>query len=72
MISLPWRALLLAALWLLGCALPPGAAAEYGDVVLNQRSDANGVRPVVFPHWFHRIRFRCKVCQRSQGLTAMH
>jgi len=66
-ISLPWRALLLAALWLLGCALPPGAAAEYGDVVLNQRSDANGVRPVVFPHWFHRIRFRCKVCHQELG-----
>jgi c(7)-type cytochrome triheme protein len=36
--------------------------AEYGDVVLNRRSDREGVRPVVFPHWFHRIRFRCKVC----------
>ena len=36
--------------------------AEYGDVVLNQRSEAEGVRPVVFPHWFHRVRFRCAVC----------
>jgi c(7)-type cytochrome triheme protein len=43
--------------------LPPlEAKAEYGDVVINNYSDAAGMRPVVFPHWFHRIRFRCKVC----------
>jgi c(7)-type cytochrome triheme protein len=36
--------------------------AEYGDVVLNKSSEKNGVRPVVFSHWFHRVRFRCKVC----------
>jgi len=38
------------------------ATAEYADVVLNQLSEKNGVRPVIYPHWFHRIRFRCKVC----------
>ena len=38
------------------------AHAEYGDVVINNYSDAASMRPVVFPHWFHRIRFRCKVC----------
>ncbi len=43
------------------------AAAEYGDVVLNRRSDAQGMRPVIFPHWFHRIRFRCKVCHFELG-----
>jgi c(7)-type cytochrome triheme protein len=47
--------------------LPSTAPAEYGDVVLNRRSDQNGVRPVVFPHWFHRIRFRCKVCHQELG-----
>ena len=36
--------------------------AEYGDVVLNKHAEKNGQRPVVFPHWFHRIRFQCKVC----------
>lgn len=46
-------------------ALPAGA--EYGDVVLNKRSDREGVRPVVFPHWFHRIRFQCKVCHTELG-----
>lgn len=43
------------------------AWAEYADVVLNKRSDAEGVRPVIFPHWFHRIRFRCKVCHSELG-----
>ncbi len=41
--------------------------AEYGDVVLNRYSDKAGVRPVVYPHWFHRIRFRCKVCHHELG-----
>ena len=57
------HAALLGGLWL----LPGVAPAEYGDVVLNHRSDAAGVRPVVFPHWFHRIRFRCKVCHTELG-----
>ncbi len=58
----------------LACALSTGALlsaapahAEYGDVVLNKRSEQNGVRPVVFSHWFHRIRFRCKVCHHELG-----
>lgn len=43
------------------------AHAEYGDVVINNHSDAAGVRPAVFPHWFHRVRFRCKVCHTDLG-----
>ncbi len=41
--------------------------AEYGDVVLNRYATKGGMRPVVFPHWFHRIRFRCKVCHNELG-----
>ena len=48
-------------------ALPAEVPAEYADVVLNKRSDKAGVRPVVFPHWFHRVRFRCKVCHSELG-----
>ena len=43
------------------------ANAEYGDVVINEFSDEAGMRPVVFPHWFHRIRCRCKVCHGDLG-----
>ncbi len=39
---------------------PPGA--EYGDITMNRYAEEAGVPPVVFPHWFHRIRFKCKVC----------
>ena len=52
------------ALW---AAAPRTALAEYGDVVINNYSDAAGMRPVVFPHWFHRVRFRCKVCHADLG-----
>lgn len=43
------------------------AHAEYGDVVINNYSDAAGMRPAVFPHWFHRVRFACKVCHADLG-----
>lgn len=42
-------------------------SAEYGDVVINRQAEKNGMRPVIFPHWFHRIRFRCKVCHAELG-----
>jgi c(7)-type cytochrome triheme protein len=48
---------------------PSAAHAEYGDVVLNKRAQAAGMRPVIFPHWFHRIRFRCKVCHYVDPLS---
>ncbi len=56
---------LLIGLWI--WAAPQPAQAEYGDVVINNYSDAAAMRPVVFPHWFHRVRFRCKVCHADLG-----
>ena len=53
-------------LLLLGVATPE-ARAEYGDVVINNYSDKAGMRPVVFPHWFHRVRFACKACHADLG-----
>lgn len=47
--------------------LPSFVYAEYADVVINNYSDKAGVRPVVFPHWFHRARFTCKVCHADLG-----
>ena len=41
--------------------------AEYADVVLNRNSEKEGVRPVIYPHWFHRIRFQCRVCHSELG-----
>lgn len=48
--------------------LVPSASGEYGDVVLDSKKESMakaGVGPVVFPHWFHRIRFKCKVCHED-------
>lgn len=61
-----WLGLVALAVILVSSAYRP-ASAEYGDVVINKYSDDAGMRPVVFPHWFHRIRFRCKVCHADLG-----
>lgn len=60
--------------WLLMLALiallvPSPVRAEYGDVVLNKRAEKAGVRPVIFSHWFHRIRFKCNVCHSEIGFA---
>jgi c(7)-type cytochrome triheme protein len=62
-----WRGLAALMLGVLLGGVTPDVRAEYGDVVINNYSDAAGMRPVVFPHWFHRIRFRCKVCHADLG-----
>ena len=44
------------------------AHAEYGDIILNSKAEAMRkaeVGDVVFPHWFHRIRYRCNVCHEN-------
>lgn len=56
---------LIALLFAFGVSAP--AQAEYGDIVINNYSDGAGMRPAIFPHWFHRIRFRCKVCHADLG-----
>lgn len=48
---------------------PEWVPAEYGDVIINNRAEKNGMRPVIFPHWFHRIRFKCKVCHLELGFN---
>jgi c(7)-type cytochrome triheme protein len=59
--------LLLAIPVLAGGLLSSEARAEYGDIVLNNFSDKNGIRPVIFPHWFHRMRYACKSCHSDIG-----
>ena len=50
-------------------ALPALAAgAGIGNIKLDSKIESMkkaGVKPVVFPHWFHRIRFKCKVCHED-------
>ncbi len=62
-------ALLLAAGVVTGVVLATGTShAEFGDMVLNKNPESMKkaeVKPVIFPHWFHRIRFKCKVCHED-------
>ncbi len=63
-----FKSLLLGVLLTLGLmGVSQQSKAEYADVVINNYADAAGMRPAVFPHWFHRIRFRCKVCHADLG-----
>ncbi len=44
------------------------SSAEYADIVLDNKIESMkkaGVKAVVFPHWFHRIRFKCKACHED-------
>jgi c(7)-type cytochrome triheme protein len=45
--------------------------AEYADKVLDNYASSVGMRPVVFPHWTHRIRVTCKVCHQDLGFKLM-
>lgn len=49
-------------------ASPATIAREYGDIYMDSKRDSMQkakVKAVVFPHWFHRIRFKCKVCHED-------
>ena len=57
------RALLLLGLLLIFSA-PAGLAAP-GDLVFERESEGASVPPSIFPHWLHRVRYRCYVCHPS-------
>jgi len=61
------RIVLLAAL---GALLTPGSAirSEYADVIINEKAEAEEMSPVIFSHWFHRIRYQCSVCHVDLGI----
>ncbi len=45
---------------------------DYGNLILGnyaEKYEPRYLKKVVFPHWFHRIRFRCKVCHSDVGFT---
>ncbi len=58
------RILVLAAL--AAVALAP-ARAEYGDIHFKRKDGiaAEGSPPATFPHYVHRIQFRCYVCHED-------
>ncbi|MFQ5901627.1 MAG: c(7)-type cytochrome triheme domain-containing protein [Thermodesulfobacteriota bacterium] len=41
---------------------------QLGNIVIDTKKNEMAkakVKPVVFPHWFHRIRFKCKICHEE-------
>jgi len=49
-------------------ASPAASAREYGDIYMDSKRESMQkaeVKAVVFPHWFHRIRYKCKVCHEE-------
>lgn len=40
---------------------------EYGNVVINNYSEANNIAPVVFNHWLHRAKYTCRLCHVDLG-----
>lgn len=42
---------------------------EFGNVTLDNQSTSNNQAPVVFPHWFHRSRYTCRVCHVDLGFA---
>ena len=56
------------AILLMCIASPASSAREYGDIYMDSKRESMQkakVKAVVFPHWFHRIRFKCKVCHEQ-------
>ena len=49
------------AMSLLGLVMGSAWGAE-GDVVFKREDVERDTAPAVFPHWSHRIRYRCYVC----------
>jgi c(7)-type cytochrome triheme protein len=45
--------------WKFPPQLPPE---EYGNILINRTSEQNGVKPVGFSHWSHRVWYTCRVC----------
>ena len=41
----------------------PALQAELGDITLKRQSPGMGdIPPAIFPHWIHRMQFKCAVC----------
>lgn len=64
---IPWVAILTVSFLFL--SQRPGTAGSYGnyygDIILNRNAEKTGMKPVVFPHWWHRIRFQCQACHEE-------
>jgi c(7)-type cytochrome triheme protein len=54
---------LVVALTLVFAAVPTGFAVD-GDIVFKRQAE-QPTPPATFPHWLHRIQFKCYVCHEA-------
>lgn len=47
---------------------PPG---EYGNILIDRTSSENGILPVSFSHWSHRMKYTCEVCHTELAFNMM-
>jgi c(7)-type cytochrome triheme protein len=52
-----------------GVKKPVAKPQEFGNVVMNNFSQANKTAPVVFRHWSHRSRYTCRLCHVDLGFA---
>jgi len=53
---------------LLGAAVPARGAEAPGDIRFERQdgaADSSAFPPSIFPHWVHRINYRCDACHDS-------
>lgn len=50
----------------LASAAAAGIAADYGDILYERKAAGmDDVAPAVFPHWVHRLQFKCGACHNE-------
>ena len=63
------KKLVIALICLLGLTINHSAAApgdiNFGDIVYEGKGSAKGLPSSHFPHWIHRIRYRCSTCHEK-------
>ncbi len=48
---------------------PAGPPETYGNVILQNRGSKRRMAPVIFSHWSHRARYKCKVCHMELNFS---
>ncbi len=57
----PWWRVLIVYLAVLACSAPAGAI-TLGDVIYVHPGSNDNLAPAYFPHWVHRIKYKCYAC----------
>ena len=51
--------------FLLASLLATAVPGVDGDIVFTRKGGEGGIPPSIFPHWVHRIRYKCYACHDS-------